>query len=452
MKTSNRTRKPLALLIFPPIYDFALYDLFIKPFALLRLGAWLEEWGYRTAFINYLDYHDPASSRILGRPRRKANGTGKFFRQPVPCPPSLKGIDRRFARYGILREVGRLQIRSLKSDPPELVMISTGMTYWYMGVAEVVEDLRELLPRTAVVLGGIYSTLCAEHCKSTIGPDFVVPGPAFPQLARILDSLSLPSPGLPPRNRLLLLPSVFGDAGTLRLNQGCPFRCSYCASGVLCGEFERGDPVQVAKLIREMHDQLGTKNFAFYDDALLEDGELAFFPLLEQVIEMDISASFFMPNAVHLAKIDRRCAKLLKRAGFQEVRMGFESASGDFHRETGGKLQVEMLGRVVEELKSVGFSPGKISVYLLVGLPDQSAEDVAQSIQYAASFGIRVQLAEYSPVPGTALWKRSLELSRFPLEAEPLTHNNTLLPLQGKLFSRADLKRLRIMTRNSEPG
>jgi len=441
-------RKPLVLLIFPPIYDFALYDLFIKPYSLLRLGAWLESWGFRSVLVNYLDYRDPESSRALGKPRRKSDGTGKFFRQPVACPKVLKGVGRRFARYGILREAGRRRIRSLELDPPSLVMISTGMTYWYLGVEEVVEDVRSILPGTPIVVGGVYATLCAGHCKRVIGPDFIVPGKAFPQLAEILEGLSLPAPDKPPGDRLLLPPSVFTDAGTLYLNRGCPFRCDYCASHALCGDFERGDPARVAKLIGDMHTHLGTKNFAFYDDALLEDSEHAIVPLLERIIENDLSLAFFMPNAIHLAKIDRRCAGLLKRAGFREVRMGFESASSDFHFETGRKLRVEMLGRAVEALRTSGFSLQQISVYLLAGLPAQDVEEVEESIRYAASFGIRVQLAEYSPVPLTPLWAKSVRWSGFPLEEEPLTHNNTILPLQWARFSHSDLRSLKGLARD----
>jgi radical SAM superfamily enzyme YgiQ (UPF0313 family) len=200
-----------------------------------------------------------------------------------------------------------------------------------------------------------------------------------------------------------------------------------------------------------MHDVLGTRNFAFYDDALLEDGERALFPLLDLIIAMNLPLSFFMPNAIHLARIDGSCAALLKRAGFREVRIGLESSSAEFHLQSGGKLRVEMLGQAVEELRNAGFTALQISVYLLAGLPGQSAEAVEQSIRYAASFGVRVQLAAYSPVPHTALWGRSVQTSFYPLEEEPLTHNNTIVPLQWDRFRPTDLQRLRRLAREVSP-
>ena len=132
--------------------------------------------------------------------------------------------------------------------------------------------------------------------------------------------------------------------------------------------------------------------------------------------------------------------------------MGFESASDQFHSETGRKLQVEMLAGAVEELKSAGFVPRQISVYLLAGLPGQLPEEVEMSISYAASFGIRVRIAEYSPVPSTNLWAKSVQMSPFPLEEEPLTHNNSILPLQWARFGRSNLQSLKRMARALSPS
>ena len=76
-KPKRKKDIPLALLIFPPIYDFALYDLFIKPYALLRIGKWLKKSGYKIKLVNYLRINDTAAVKKLGAPKRKKNGTGK---------------------------------------------------------------------------------------------------------------------------------------------------------------------------------------------------------------------------------------------------------------------------------------------------------------------------------------------------------------------------------------
>ncbi len=41
--------------------------------------------------------------------------------------------------------------------------------------------------------------------------------------------------------------------------------------------------------------------------------------------------------------------------------------------------------------------------------------------------GAHPKLAEFSPIPGTAMWRESVAASRYPLDKEPLFQNCTLL-------------------------
>lgn len=43
------------LLINPWIYDFAAYDLWMKPLGLLYIAGFLEESGYDVSLINWMD-------------------------------------------------------------------------------------------------------------------------------------------------------------------------------------------------------------------------------------------------------------------------------------------------------------------------------------------------------------------------------------------------------------
>ncbi|MCK5197457.1 MAG: B12-binding domain-containing radical SAM protein, partial [Spirochaetales bacterium] len=124
---SVKSTKPRLLLFQPPIYDFALYDLFLKPYGLLRLGRWFEESGYDIFFLNGLDYKESETNIVLGTPRRMPNGTGKFPRMRVPLPRGVKS-ERYFGRYGVLPEILRKKIKEVN---PDLIFITSGMTYWY---------------------------------------------------------------------------------------------------------------------------------------------------------------------------------------------------------------------------------------------------------------------------------------------------------------------------------
>ncbi len=69
---------------------------------------------------------------------------------------------------------------------------------------------------------------------------------------------------------------------------------------------------------------------------------------------------------------------------------------------------------------------------MLTGLPGQDEAEVAASIRRVKELGATPVLAHYSPIPGTALWPRACEVSRYDLAAEPLCHNNAVFPCQPR--------------------
>ncbi|MBN2441360.1 MAG: radical SAM protein [Spirochaetales bacterium] len=440
--------KPHVLLIAPPVYDFALFDLFLKPYSLLSMGKGFEKSGYTVTLINALHYNDEESRKVLAKPRRLKNGTGKFLRRSLQNPGILSGFKRNYGRYGILEEVLENKIAAQR---PDLVLVSTGMTYWYKGVIEVIRYVRKHHGNVPVIVGGVYATLCTEHCLKMTEADAVIKGDAFPGIIPVLKEYSLPVPCPGNDTDLLILPDLYSEAGVIRLNKGCPFNCHYCASKALSHHFIKGDPIQLFNLVRRIHDTLGTKVFAFYDDALLYNKEEVFIPFLQAVIDSGLSLSLYLPNGIHLKYLDRMTALFMKQAGFKEVRIGFESGDNDFHRTIDQKLEIKECKDKIELLKGAGFGMNEIGLYILAGLPGQYKKEVEGTLRFASQFGVRMYIAQYSPVPGSLLWEKSVELSSYPLAEEPLTHNNTLFPMEWAGFTLADLDEIKTLAHSLSP-
>jgi radical SAM superfamily enzyme YgiQ (UPF0313 family) len=216
-----------------------------------------------------------------------------------------------------------------------------------------------------------------------------------------------------------------------------------------------------------MHRRFGTTSFAFYDDALLFHKEDALVPFLERAVaraehtspaspsaqefsSSDRRLSFFLPNAVHLRYMDLETAGLMRRAGFEEVRLGYETAD-DASPAAGDKYRRAEVPRAVESLIRAGFPRRRIVLYILAGLPGQKAAEVKKTIEKASRFGVRLSVAEYSPVPGTSLWKESAEESSYPIEREPLFHNNTIFPTEWEDFTLDEMQELKRMAREASP-
>lgn len=448
-----RGSRPVALLIQPPVYDFALYDLFLKPYGLLRVGARLAASGYDVRFINALDYRDEASVRILGRPKRRSDGTGKLFRHVVPKPGVLAWVPRRYARYGVVPETLN---KSIAEVTPDVVLVATGMTYWYPGVREAVRAVRAAHPAAPVLAGGVYASLLPEHCRRVCEVDAVVRGDPWSSLnlelrSRGLPGLSGPSDGGPSGGSVMEQDPVWRDSGVLRLNEGCPYRCDYCASPALHEQFVGGDPHQVFDSMMSMMRTHGTQNFAFYDDALLVDKAAALAPFLERVAASGARPRFYVPNAVHATLIDETVAGSLRAGGFQEVRLGYEGSSDRFRQMYDRKRAAETTEQSVGYLRSAGFPPRAVVLYVLAGMPGQHPDEVEESIRDAAGFGAVLSVAEYSPVPGSALWSESCLLSQFPIGEEPLFHNNSLLPLRSNAFTPEKMEELKQLARTLSP-
>ncbi|MBI4621394.1 MAG: hypothetical protein HY739_14755 [Desulfobacterales bacterium] len=85
----------------------------------------------------------------------------------------------------------------------------------------------------------------------------------------------------------------------------------------------------------------------------------------------------------------------------------------------------------------------------MIGLPGQKPEEVEDTIRFVWEAGAKPILAEYSPIPQTALWQDAVEESRFDIAREPLFHNNSLVPFRSKFFSLETYSKLKQMTRQA---
>lgn len=437
--------KPQRLVLINPwIYDFAAYDFWSKPLGLLSLASHLREYGFHVELIDCLDIHSPAlwKDSPLKSPVRRKYGTGKFFREPIPIPPQLKGINRPYSRYGIPIPVFREAV--VRMPKPASFLITSLMTYWYPGVFEVIRILREVHPEVPILLGGIYARLCRQHAEAGSGATAVISETEPAAIAAILAQRGLP---------LLREPSVSSpypafdlyravDYICLMTSSGCPYRCRYCASHFLNPAVTRRDPHEVLEEVLHWYRTFGVRDFAFYDDALLVSAKTHIRVILEEVLRHAIPVRFHTPNALHVREIDGEMALLLKRSGFRTIRLGYETSDPGLHQRLDNKVSPGDFERAVTNLRKAGFSRQEIGAYILAGLPGQSVGSVAETIEIVARTGATPYLAEYSPIPHSALWEDAVTSSEYDLESEPLYHNNTLLPCWSQEKRRAfgDLK------------
>jgi len=164
---------------------------------------------------------------------------------------------------------------------------------------------------------------------------------------------------------------------------------------------------------------------------------------LKEVIRREIRCNFHTPNGLHLKEIDKELAGLLFRSQFKTIRLGFETSNEVTQIETGRKVDNQEFAKAVKQLRRAGYSTKEIGVYIMAGLPGQRVGEVEESIAYVRERGGKPLLVEYSPIPGTPVFEKAKQMSKFDLDNEPLFHNNSLFPCQWEGFTMDDLRRLK---------
>ena len=441
------------VLINPWIYDFAAYDFWMKPLGLLYIASVLRQNGHNVRLIDCVNSFHPLlkmEHTVKLFPRR-SSGHGKLPKESIRKPHPLSEINRNYNRYGITANIFMKELKSLTR--PDLVLVTSMMTYWYPGVFDVISVIKHVYPGIPIILGGVYVTLCPEHA-SLSGADFTVSGEGEKIILTVVKELFGIEPLFAPdTGNLDSLPYpafdllAIKDQVPILTSRGCPYACSYCASHRLNKNFRRRDPIHVVDEISFWHRNFGVKHFSFYDDALLVNAEEVAIPMLEELMKRKLPCHYHCPNGLHLRDVSEKLSRLMFRAGFKTIRFGFESSNELTQFTTGGKVNNEQFKIAVGHLRKAGYTSEDIGVYLLCGLPGQEAREVHDSIRYVQSCGARPIIAEYSPIPGTALWDSAVSHSPFDIEREPLFHNNSLLPCQSEKLTFDVYQELKLMTR-----
>jgi radical SAM superfamily enzyme YgiQ (UPF0313 family) len=435
------------LLINPYIYDVSAYGFWSAPLGLLYMGSIMRMNGADVWLLDCLRADDS---------KEKPDGRAPFIKKKVKTPAVVSGVMKRFRRYGLSPDEVSRELRAM--EEPDLVMITSIMTYWYLGASEIIGLVKDAFPAAKIVVGGNYATLCYEHAvREMRHADLVVQSFEaerfyawveeacnFPIPAKLdpMDLANLPYPCFDLYERCRFVP--------LLTSVGCVYRCSYCATAYLQPRMIRRGPADVIEEIRHWHGY-GVDRFVVYDDSLLFDKESHAKPLLRGIRELPFQISVYNPNALNATMIDRATASLLKEAGFKEVRLGFETSDPGLQERSGGKVRTEDLERAVDYLTSAGFMGGQVVVYVLTGLPGQRHEGVRATIDYLHGLGVRVHLAQYSPIPHSRLYDEHGGEARYPI-SEPMFQNNALFPFEWEGFTEGDLNALKRLTREYNGG
>ncbi|MEM7816938.1 MAG: B12-binding domain-containing radical SAM protein [Candidatus Aenigmatarchaeota archaeon] len=393
------------LAINPWIYDFAAYDFWLKPYGFLVMLTYL-----KNKKIN-IDYFDCLEKKTI----KGSYGRSKYFSVIVEKPPIYKDIPRYYKRYGKLLEEFKDFIKDKK---PDYILLSSSMTYWYLGIIEAIKILKEKFIGIPIILGGTYASLCYEHAIKNTPTNYIFKNN---ELEKFFKFIGIEFSYKELYSTLVDYEDFYKNYEyvVLRTSWGCPFSCSYCAIKELFSDFFRIDYQKIIEFILK-YVKKGIKNFVLYDDAFLYEKDYVK-KLLKEIERLNLDIYFHTPNALHLRFLDEETAYLLKKTGFVNPHFGLETLNPKLQKEWGDKVNQKDLLEGIGYLKKGGFKKGEFSVYLLLGYPGQDLEELKKEAEFLNSLGVKISLSEFSPVPKTILFEKYKE--EF---FEPLLQNNSI--------------------------
>ncbi len=202
-------------------------------------------------------------------------------------------------------------------------------------------------------------------------------------------------------------------------SRGCPFSCTYCFNHQLVSDYRKDlncsfkglnyiRHFSVDQMMKEIdYLQNRYKNISMY---ILDDDLFTFYrEYVEQFCTAykKISSLPFVVNA-HVGFFEKQRAQYLARAGCKIVKFGVESGSERIRRQI---LQRRMKNESIVKALATAHQYGlHTSVFLMIGLPAETHDDVMQTIHLMA----RAQPGRYRwsfffPFPGTRAYDLAAE-------------------------------------------
>ncbi|MCU0290246.1 MAG: radical SAM protein [Acidobacteria bacterium] len=334
------------------------------------------------------------------------DGSGKYHREILVEKPFVyQTVPRHYCRYGMPLDAFREKLE--KIPPVDMILVTSLMTYWIEGLKITIDCLKKRFPKAVTVLGGILPSLASAHLyRHGIEADYLIEGYGETKILELAAAHGAKIYIHPDFSNLDTLPypavEYLGSQKYLPLltSRGCPFNCTYCASGVLNEKLRERSPEKVWEEISYMHDRFGVEHLAIFDDALLINKRKRFCRIFQKVKE-NLRVHFHTPNGLHVGEIDREAAELFFACGFRNLRLSLESTGAEILAKSANKTTVKQMIQAVENLEAAGYPRKDIGVYLLFGYPGQKLAEIEESFRFAADLGVTINLSYFSPVPGT---------------------------------------------------
>lgn len=365
------------------------------PLGLLYIAACLQEKGRNVEFIDYQLF----SHAVSFNPRLFARAAGRMARVVgISCMSNL-------LPFAIVCA------EEIKRRQPECEIVLGGV-----GPSPVAGEILKAFPFVDSVVRGEGELVMPEMVEHG-----VVPRPPR-RVPADLDALPLPA------YRMLNF-ALYDAAPSLITSRGCSCRCRFCTEPHNFGGRVRYRSVEsVIEELEFLHILSGRRRFLFQDDALPRDRQR--FARLMRAMR-GLSFPIEWKCFARVDDVDEEMMREMAASGCVQIRYGVESGSNEILSRIRKDITIQQAYDVA--VRSVKYFPS-VHASFMWGFPFEDMTAFEETMTWVSRFekaGVTVLLFEYSPLPGSAIYKeckKGLTFSPHHYSRYVITGHETITP------------------------
>lgn len=336
-------------------------------------------------------------------------------------------------------------LKYLKSQPvPLLIGLPTFSSTIIYRVEEIIKIIRQIFPKTKIILGNTHANLYKNEIIASGLADFVALGEAEETLLELIQQLksekneftkikglvfkdsqnrlietaprepiqleTLPFPAwhlLPLKKyRLFLFGRIKEPILFIVGSRGCPFQCTFCCSAIIQKGIRRTRSAK--NIVDEMeyfHKKYGIKQFNFID-ALFPISPAEGINFCQEIIKRNLQNKFIWATETRADTVNEELIKIMAQAGCKRIFFGIEFSSQENIEKTHKNINLQKVTDLIALCKKARI---ETLGYFILGIPDENQQDIVNTINLAVNSELDfAKFSVFTPYPGSQIYNQLL--------------------------------------------
>jgi len=186
-------------------------------------------------------------------------------------------------------------------------------------------------------------------------------------------------------------------------SRGCPYKCTFCSSGLINKQKIRfRTPENIIEEMEFLKSEYKIDEILFTDDNLTMDLKRAE-KIFDLMISRNIKLHWRAPNGIRVDRLNESLIKKMRKSGCYSVGVGIETGNDRIMKRIKKQLDLKKVKEKVKLLRKYKIS---VSGFFICGLISETEKEVNDSIKFALSVPFnRIQVSNYVPYPGSEDFK-----------------------------------------------